>query len=158
VLHSTWRRHALGFRGFRVVAVVRNPLDRFLSFWDFGQRNEAVCHKMGLDFQFPLEALVEYVLSVPPAEQNWHVRPQTLCLTLEGKWLGTDHIRFERFSAEVFRVLGSLGCKLAQVPHVNQSTAPPARRWSQWAKLPGSQRHAVIEHFQQDFENLGYEP
>lgn len=141
-------------------AVVRNPFDRFVSFWAdkiMGDGMNDGLRGLGFDRGMSFSDAARLAASLPDEETDPHIRSQSFLLLDEDGRLRPDLVlRFERLGHD-WETLRSIVERRSGV----QLVALPRRRVSEHQSSDGyyddTTRRLIRERFATDFETLNYE-
>ncbi len=127
-------------------AVVRNPLDRFVSICAFLNRDNPEFAR------YPIQWM-KAALRRPRFRQRVLVRPQCAQLCdAEGSLAMDTLLRYERLDEEMNKLLQQLGLREARLPQKNTSEHACYQEYYQDQEL----LRLVSEFYRQDFALLGY--
>lgn len=140
---------------YRVIAVIREPLDRLLSAWRYFQRGKKTeYYGMNVSEGVTFEAFVEQFFSRPDlSTHNQHFQPQSLLLTDEEGFMVDTILRFENLGDEWARLRQALARErnlilpeIRHVGHTDKTLRPITPRAIE----------LVHQHLADDYRMLGY--
>lgn len=139
-------------KGYKTISIVRNPYDRFLSFYSqkIARPNKYVKSRTNTFYTgMPFEECVRTVCNTADSLSEIHYRSQTAQIILDGKmpfYTGS----LENYSASWKELEELLGRDLPPLPWENR-TDPDKSIWT--PELKGM----IYARYQRDFRLLGYE-
>ena len=141
-------------------AFVRNPFDRFVSFWSDKIQGDGMndgIRALGFDVGMGFAQTVRIAVEIPDDDTDPHIRSQSfLLLDNQGRLQPDLVLRFERLGLD-WRLLRHIvrartGCEMARLPHRRVSEH---QRFEEY--YDAETRTLIRERYASDFEHLNYE-
>lgn len=141
--------------GLKIVALVRNPFDRLVSFYA-----DKICgdiflprwRDLGFEHNMPFWECVRIISETPPHEADQHFRPLWIDCTVKGKLIPDFYVRFESLTSDWAFVQGISRKKLPDLRRLNASTR---KHWSHYYTVLSMER--VRRYYHKDFVSFHYE-
>jgi len=155
-LLSIWRRYVPRCQNYKAIAIVRHPLDRFVSaYWD--KRDDRAFLKANkMKANRTIREWVRWICNVPDDKTDPHLRPQHMYLYAEGAPIDVELLRFEDLPGAADELLQRYKLP-ARFPHAHFGrirSKQKAQRY--WEDLPYRQVLRLTRRYKRDFKLLGY--
>ncbi len=151
------RKHVHLFADFDILAIVRHPVDRFLSAYYHKREVERFCKRYGIPHRLSLADFVRWTCDTPDEQSDPHLRTQNWFLTIRGEQVGDELFRFEELPVCIDKSLERRGIDATFARLASGVKRADADEVGDWTRLADNLKQRLFEHYAVDFERFGYE-
>ena len=141
------RKHVPLFADFDILAIIRHPVDRFLSAYYNKREVPKFCKKYGIPLMLSLPDFVRWTCDTPDEQSDPHLRTQNWFLTIQGEQVGDELFRFEELPTCINESLARRGIDATFERFSTGRSRVNADDVGDWAHLSDNLKQRLFDHY-----------